>query len=254
MLQFCVVFEDRADFQIATELADRILIEHVDWLQDPDVLDSVRVWTSAFEGSQFRWRDIDGLGKRVGITIRGYFDRIPAKPDSRRARQAIQVMKRLIPHVSGIVLIRDADKEIERKQGLEMARQEHIASGSTVAVVVGLAVTKRECWVLAGYEPTNDLERNLLENENEYLGFNPVTMSHQLTAQHDENNDKRSAKRVVSKLTQNDFERESTCWRETRLATLRANGSSNGLRDYLGEVELKLVPIIRRPDARGGRA
>ena len=74
-----------------------------------------------------------------------------------------------------------------------------------------------------------------------------------LSAKHDEVNDKRSAKRVLRKLTQSNGSREEQCWTDTPLAKLRARGKSNGLTEYLSEVKEFLVPLMIRPDAPGVR-
>ena len=42
-LQFAVVYEAPADFQTATELADRVLVESIDWLEE-DQIEYQRTW------------------------------------------------------------------------------------------------------------------------------------------------------------------------------------------------------------------
>jgi hypothetical protein len=63
-----------------------------------------------------------------------------------------------------------------------------------------------------------------------------------LTAIHD--HDKRSAKRVLKHLVHGDPDREANCWKETPLQILRSRGVQTGLREYLEEVEERLVPLL----------
>ena len=66
------------------------------------------------------------------------------------------------------------------------------------------------------------------------LKFDPRTRSHEV----------RDPKRTLLELTQGDRERERRCWLDTSLETLRRRGADNGLADFLGEVRLRLVPVV----------
>jgi hypothetical protein len=48
--RFAVVHEAEADFQTGTELADRVLVEAVDWLEE-ELLPHQREWVSADGGA-----------------------------------------------------------------------------------------------------------------------------------------------------------------------------------------------------------
>ncbi len=50
------------------------------------------------------------------------------------------------------------------------------------------------------FTPKDDEESHLLNDEQQFLGFNPTLKSHQLTAKNESS--KRSAKRVLKRLTQ----------------------------------------------------
>jgi hypothetical protein len=58
---------------------------------------------------------------------------------------------------------------------------------------------------------------------------------------------KKSPKRVLSRLTGDDVEREAQCWRDADLEHLRTRGIVNGLSAFIGEIEQKLVPIVAAP-------
>jgi len=200
---FAVVHEADADFTTATELADRVLVEAIDWL-DFDSLAYQRNWLSETSaGARLTWT---GIAKH--------------------------------------------DREPERRQGLEQARnQDH----GGIAVVVGLAIVERESWLICGFHPEDNVETARLESTQTELGFDPRECSHELTAHKDELA-KRSPKRVLKALTQGIWEREQRCWQVTPLEVLRKNGKENGLADFLLEVRERFAPRIGRVDADGGIA
>ncbi len=252
MLNICVVFEAQADAKLASDLADRIFESRMNWIgDDRSLLQYHRRWVTEFESKPFTWVNIDSLGLKKRLRFDGKFGREFAKPDAIGARRAIRVLLELFDESFAIVLIRDTDQDQTRLEGLEQARKEHLERQPGVPIVLGVAVTKRECWVLSGFIPCNDLETKLLAEERQYLGFDPTEKSHELTAKHSESTDKRSAKRVLNKLTGENQMREEECWMKTSLDQLQAKGKSNGLLAYLQEVEKILVPIMSRPDGRG---
>jgi hypothetical protein len=84
------------------------------------------------------------------------------------------------------------------------------------------------------------------------LGFNPCLRAQDLTACKDDAAT-RSPKRVLDALTNGDRDRQRDCWIGTSLAVLESRGKDNGLKDYLGEVRDRLVPLItgheRKPES-----
>lgn len=253
MLPICVVYEASADAEIATDLADRVILEQITWLADePSLLQYEREYRLKNGTESFRWDNIDNLARKVNIRVRGKFGSEPAEPDAKAARRAILAIQKIMPDARALILMRDSDQDSARRTGLEQARTEHANWNSGLTVIVGLAATKRECWVLTGFIAMDNQEKKLIESERQNLGFNPCEKSHRLTAKHDEVNDKRHAKRVLSKFTGNNPDRERDCWITTPLASLRKYGSGNGLKDYLAEVERYLVPLIGQGTERMG--
>ena len=88
--------------------------------------------------------------------MRGHFDGDPALPDARAARRAIAYVVRRFEVVDAILLIRDRDDQRERRSGLEQARA--IYSPVTV-IIVGLAITECECWLISGFDPEREEEK-----------------------------------------------------------------------------------------------
>jgi hypothetical protein len=236
--RFVVIYEAQADFDLSTELADRVLIESAEWLAEH--LDANRQWIGVGQdGRSLTWASIAKLAREHRVRVHGHFNGAPGEPDAAAARRAIVYLWQRIKSFDAILLIRDQDDQPARRQGLEQARSHHAAH---VPVIIGAANPKRECWVLSGFEPGDEPEKAKLAWEKQDLGFDPCVDSHELTAKNDQA--KRSAKRVLAALTGGVLERERRCWLKTPLSTLEARGERNGLADYLKEVRKMLVPLV----------
>jgi hypothetical protein len=239
-LRFAVVHEADADFQTATELADRVLIEAIKWL-DNDLLADQREWVAEEAGGRkLMWKGIKQLANEAGIRVHGHFDGEPGLPDAAAARRAIRYLLATMPDLKAILLIRDQDDEPARRGGLEQARSE---DRSGIVIVVGVAVVERESWVISGYDPRDEEESGRLEAERKCLGFDPRLRSHELTACKDDQAI-HSPKRVLRALCEDNRDRECRCWRDSSLDDLRARGDENGLAAYLREVRERLGPLI----------
>jgi hypothetical protein len=227
--RFAVIHEAKADFQIATDLADRVLIDAIDWL-DEHLIAGQREWVETVPMERrLTWKAIPQLAREAGIRAHGHFDGKPGEADAAAARRAILYL-----------LVRDQDDQPERRIGLEQGRgQDH----SGMVILVGLAVVERECWVISGFDPQDEAEKARLEVVRTALGFNPCEQSHELTAC---KNDQalRSPKRVLRQLSENNEDRERHCWTNTPLDRLRDRGGANGLALYLHEVRQRLAPLI----------
>jgi hypothetical protein len=239
-LRFAVVHEAGADFRTATELADRVLLEAVEWLDD-DLIGNQREWVAETASRErLTWIGIKQLAHDAGIRIHGHFDGQPGLPDAAAARRAILFLLRTMPDLNAIVLIRDQDDQPERRLGLEQARNQ---DRSGIVIAMGVAVVERECWVLSGFEPENEGETSSLEIERKKLGLDLRLRSHDLTACKNDGA-VHSPKRVLRQLTGGDWDRERRCWIETSLQVLRERGGENGLVAYLDEVRNRLGPLL----------
>ena len=198
-LRFAVVHEAEADFILATDLADRVILEAIPWWHgDVEQLGYQREWLAETASRErLTWTGIKKLAPEAGIRVHGHFDGEPALPDAAAARRAIFYLREKFPDLTAIVLMRDQDDKPERRRGLDQARKGHHGG---IKIVVGLAVVERESWVISGFVPRYDTESARLEEERKNLGFDPRTRSHELTAC---KNDlaKRSPKRVDRKST-----------------------------------------------------
>ncbi len=243
-LAFAVVCEARADFKTASGLAERIIREHVNWVDD-DLLDDCPLWHGRDLAQPYLlWKEVPDLAREAGIRSHGHFDGQPAEPNAHAAQRALRYLKRKhsTRPLDGVLLIRDDDRDPGRRVGLEQARDaEH---DIRERIVIGLARCKRECWVLGGYDPADAREEEILAKVRADLGFNPCLDAHQLTAKHDP--DRRSAKRVLGVLTRDDTNREAKCWEQAPLNRLRERGEESGLADFMAEVESHLVPLFNQ--------
>ncbi len=236
---FVVVCEAEADQRTACALADRVILEKSTWL-DAETLGAARHWAGGSTESTFlRWASVPREADKRGVRAHGYFEGRPGALDARAARLALLLAARLRPELAGVLLIRDTDGHVERREGLEQAR----ADVRPFVVVIGLPHCKREAWLLAAFEPGDVEETQRLTNLSQELGFNPCERSDQLTAQKEDA--KRSAKRVLSALCNEVAERAEQGLDSTSLAVLRMRGAGNGLRAYLDDVEEQIAPLSK---------
>ncbi len=105
---------------------------------------------------------------------------------------------------------------------------------------------KRECWVLAGFEPRSGEEEKELLAVRKELGFDPRLRAEQLTASQGQKKPytKRDAKLICQRLLGAEREREAACWLETDIETLRERGQKSGLVAYLDEIGTHLLPLF----------
>lgn len=185
------------------------------------------------------WSQVRIEARQRHITAFGHFGGEPGAPDASAARLAIRIMLSRDPPPAAVMLIRDTDGDLRRRVGLEQARNH---SSMPDRVILGVAHVKRECWVLAGFDAMNPAEHELLAQVRKQLGFNPCEQSHRLDAQGDE--DKKSAKRVLSVLCCDDRARERQCWERAPLDTLIQCGRENGLADFIADVRSKFGPLV----------
>jgi hypothetical protein len=234
-----IVCEAAADRETATGLADRLFCAEVDWIT-PEVLEDYRKWRGLDDYALFlSWQDVHTQATERNIRAFGHFQGEPGAPDARVARLALLLLITSSQKPDGIVLIRDDDRQTERRRGLEQAR-DSVAAG--VPIVIGLAHTKRECWVLAGFHPRSDEERAACAALRQELGFDPCAQAENLTATDDQA--KKSAKRVLGVLTDHDKNREEECWKRSDLMSLEQRGQLTGLAAFFQEIRTHLIPLF----------
>ncbi len=241
---FAVVCEAAADFRTATTLAERVIRERVDWV-DEESFAHCPLWHGSDQARPYiLWTEIGDLASAAGIRAHGHFGDQPGEHDAYSARRALLLFKKWKlagRPLDGVLLLRDDDRDASRRIGLEQASKVNHGFGDRV--VVGLARCVRESWALVGYDPADSGEAELLNEVRTELGYDPRSNSHELKAKHI--SDKRSAKRVLGILTRHDQDREARCWEHAPLDRLRERGRESGLADFLDEIRSRLLPLFR---------
>ena len=174
------------------------------------------------------------------LRAHGHFNGEPGAPDAHAARRALTLVRKVLPTCEAVMLIRDSDNDEQRIVGLRQARDAFHAS---FAVAIGVAHTKRECWVISAFEPEGNHGQSALKNLTESLGFDPRVESHRLASR--ESADNRNPKHALGKLTTGEIAREQVGLEATPMAVLRQRGNANGLADYFSEITQRLVPLLK---------
>lgn len=237
-----LVVEGPGDAHTIPKVVDRILVDGGATFADAP--ESARTFGGFVAASTFlAWRSVDHEAKGRVPRRHGPFGGTPAIEDARTAWYALQCFVGRDPQPAAVLLVRDSDgKQEDRLKGLKQARED---AQWPFPVLIGVAHTMMECWVLSVFVPQDKKEIAALAALRKELGFDPTGRPEELTASNE--TAKRSPKRVLSKLTQGDEEREAECWNASSLALLRARGAKNGLADFVGEVEKHLSPLFAGP-------
>jgi hypothetical protein len=266
VLKLLMVCEDAFDFRIASGLADRAVGEvNPSRLREAleDTPEAIRAWHGDGTNDFFNIHHIADYCDALDVKLSyGHFGEEPGGEGAQSARNAFALVRHLVrkgASIDAVLLLWDMDQNVkERRPALQQARAaeqslRHV--DGTFKIVLGCPNAMMEAWVIAGFDAGNDDERGRLQEERKKIGFSPITRSHDLdatsnkegaSAKREEPLAKKSAKRVMDALTDNDPDRVMKCWKETPLETLRERGEHNGLRDYLQEVKEILVPLFER--------
>ena len=245
-LRVLVVAEDRLGMTLARDLCDRIVVERapVDFRsiwEDPDLRETQRVWYGLADSERWttdcNWSDAKARSRRVHpLGMRGY---------AVEAYRTVQTAALHEPRPDVLVLCRDTDGNEEvRAQMLDgLAR----ANVPDLPVVLAVAHQESEAWVVAGFVPAHNAEREVVATLKRDLGFDPLEEPHRLTPKGQA--EVRDAKRVCRTLLP-DGEygpRGERCWIETSLAELERRGRHTGLPAYLEAIQRLILPLIAGP-------
>lgn len=254
MTEFVVIVESGADAETATKLAERVLLEEIEWLEHEQLQYHFQ-WSGLEENTDYScWKDIRNIVERAkesGHSVPkflGHSKTGALKSDGASAWKVLNLVRSLQKRnrlLKAVIFIRDLDNQPNRKEGINQARLEHINLQPKLEIVIGVADRMREAWVLNGFVPLNSRESQILNEIRLGLDFDPCNDAQKLRSTSSEEPDReRNPKVVVEKLTGGDRLREQKCWEETNLNDLRERGGRTGLTDYLHEVKERLTPII----------
>lgn len=237
------VGEDENHFWVVTKLIDDALVARVDWLQG--VIDSCREWRGLHRGEHwYKYNPEDAYDLRPvtlgGVTIRpqGRIAGEPLMPEASMWRRVLLLFCHANPRPDIVVLARDLDGHSERRTGLEQVRT---GFRWPFEVIAATPQPEIEGWLVAGFAPRDEDEQAKLEVLRRELSFDPTTESHRLTAH--PNAAPTDAKRVLSRLCEDDRDREHMCLAGD---LLHQRGALNGARTFLEEVHQRVVPLFSR--------
>ncbi|MEM9540825.1 MAG: hypothetical protein AAGA60_15130 [Cyanobacteria bacterium P01_E01_bin.42] len=253
MSEVIVVVESRADWQIASSVANRVLVETIDWLDEENIQYMFR-WSGLEEGTEYScWKDI----KKIIRDVRspkfklGFLGRTrdgkKFKPDGVAAMKVLNLVRFLqkTRDIKAVLFIRDLDNQPDRRNGLEQARQEHRDRQPILEIILGTAYPKREAWVLNGFIPETPQETQILAEITTQLSFDPCTKAHKLhSTSRDERERQRNPKIILEQLIGKSWQREQKCWQNTDLAILRDRGIQTGLTTYLNEIQERFTLFL----------
>lgn len=147
-------------------------------------------------------------------------------------------------NIQAVLLIRDLDNQPERRTGLEQARQQDSQRQPKLEIVLGTSDRCREAWVLNGFVPQNNAEKQTLKAIANRLTFDPCENAHRLRAGSVGRDRFRNPKVILAELTGDEYDRQRQCWEEAPLDFLNQRGQETGLTAYLAEIKHRLIPIF----------
>jgi hypothetical protein len=238
-----VVGEDEGHFRVATALVDDVLTAEITWLHG--ILDSCRGWIGLEANERwYKYSPEDAHDVRPftidGVTIRpqGWIAGEPLKLEASMWRKALLLLCHRMPRPDIVVLARDLDGYPERRAGIEQVLH---GFRWPFPIVVASPEPEIEAWVVSGFQPLHDGERAELEQLRRELSFDPTRQSHRLTSR--PNDAATDAKRVLSRLCNDDPDREAACLQH---AILHQRGEHNWARAFLDDVAQRIVPAFGR--------
>lgn len=234
--------EDENHFRVVTALVDDALVTSIDWVRD--VLDSCRTWRGLHDEERwYKYAPEDAYDLRPltigGLTIKpqGRIAGEPLKPEASMWRKVLLLFCHRDPRPDIVVLARDLDGHLERRDGLEQ-----VCSGLVwpFAIVAATPEPEIEGWIVSGFVPQNDDEQHRIEQLHGELSFDAALHSHRLTSR--PNDAPTDAKRVLARLCNDDPEREHACLARE---VLHQRGASNWARAFLDDVDQQVPPVFR---------
>jgi hypothetical protein len=256
--EFIVLVEAEADYVTATGIAEKVIRENApEWLREILELSpsSLFSWAGLISGTSFscwaNYRNIASQFEQSGFRSPRFLGHDTAlKFDYAIGWKVLQLID-FIKHndqrnIPAVLFIRDADHQArERLNSLNALRDGFSVNGPQV--IIGLAIPKREAWVLNGFDPQTEDEIKLFKKVRGELDLDPCTEAHRLRGKINQPGiESRDIKRVLMELVDNNPSREEQCWQTTSLAVLIARGRETGLTDYIENVRAFLIPLLIR--------
>ncbi len=238
MIRGVVFAEAPEDYRTLRSLV-RVLLRTVGaaWLRDMVEEQPTDVIAAQIELS---FEPLTSIGKSLvsagARPLTGHFDGRPGADGAAQARNAWHLLRRRNVTLAEAArydfafFLRDADgKRDERQLGLDQA--EAVCRGPTPCarpkLLMGLAITEREGWVIASFEPRDERERQALERER---ARTTLALEADLDRLINGNStDDRDNKRVLAALIGDDVSDHIERIEQCELSVLLRRGASTGL-------------------------
>jgi len=239
-VRVALVVEALADARTVAVLAEKVAADtREDTALEYVSLDDAPRFAPA-EVAHVTWKSLKLIAERRGVRKLGFESGArKAKAYELVARKAVALAYRHAPRPAVLVLVVDSDTDRDRTEDLRAAKPPVDPSFS---VAVGVAVPKREAWVLNAFRPKTSAERAAKKRLDGQLKLDVCRQAHRLRGGRGE---PRDAKQVLSELTCGDVERELDALREhDSLEALKACGAESGLADFVAELQSALGPAV----------
>ena len=209
-VRIVVVAEAEADQRMVCGLIDRKIAHHApNWFDRENTveeLNALREWCGLESGSHFtRWNRLKELARQTeinkapGARVIGFGSRRTHGYDWSSLRAAIIHFERLRPQADALVVSRDLDKSRSEERRASLVEGERVAVERGVRLTMAIQSPMREAWLLNGFVPRNQREREMLASELEMVRFDPCCKAEDMDVADEAA--PRSAKRALRVLT-----------------------------------------------------
>lgn len=252
---FVLIAEDTAAALAAATIVDRVVHERgEEWHRD--------LWEHNCRAEQRRWRGLSTDGGASSIVGIGEFSKKQNVAPKRkittlapgRGGVAVEVAKFFAAldeadeHATLAVFACDLDKHEPTAALAEheerVLRLKKYGNDRVKCFAVALAKPEFEAWIIAGFSPANDHEKERLATQQAACKFDPCETPHDL---HSNTSGPRDAKTVLSGLCQTRSvadERARICIERTSLERLETRGGLAGVRGFIEQITRDLLPVL----------
>jgi hypothetical protein len=254
-----IAAESAADALSIADLADRVVVETVDWL-DAESWQVMRAWCSDEDAGEpgrsvagdasVPYVDLHHAFRRArerGLRVYGKFSGEPGALDAGMFRALLMLFAR--PDavvVEAVVIGRDLDGDENRRRGFEQAVHDDNTCWP-FKVIPALAQPELEAWVIACWRVETDEDESRLDAVRKRLGFNPVRQAHRLRSGRSEH--PKDAKRVARELM-GDAGALRAVWARVGSEQARGAPPGTGLPAFVQACEVFARDVV---DGRGRR-
>lgn len=253
-LRILLCAEDILNATLARDICDRVVAERAneEWLRElwsPAHIESQRYWTGLDDDTWWSdrprcEREADLLDISANIRIKETGRKKAFHGVAGLAFRTTKMAAWRQPRPDILVLAGDTDGQ----EDLDRLRKAGVAGANeSLPVLVAEPIREAEAWIVAGFEPHNEAERDRLKQVQKELGFDPTSQPERMMSTI--TGDKRDSKRICKFLLGIDHispnaKRAKICWLDTPLETLIQRGERTGLADYIRQIEQVLLPML----------